>query len=226
MSDFLAIFDVDGTLADSQHIIHDTMAKAFASVDRLAPERQTVARMVGLSLPRMVEALLPDANEAIWDLVTAEYRLNFAAAMESGGEAPLYDGAEACLDRLEAAGISLGIATGKSKRGLDRLISDRGWEGRFVTLQCADFHPSKPHPSMLRRALLEAALPDEAAVMVGDTSFDIEMARAAGLPALGVAWGYHTPEVLERAGADVVVPDFDKLADDIEARAAAYRENT
>lgn len=221
MSDFLALFDVDGTLADSQHVIHETMAKAFASVDRPAPERATVARMVGLSLPRMVEALLPDANEAVWDLVTAEYRLNFAAAMEAGGEAPLYDGAEACLTALESAGIALGLATGKSKRGLDRLIVDRGWEGRFATLQCADFHPSKPHPSMVRRALLETALEAHQAVVIGDTSFDIEMATASEVPAIGVGWGYHSAGVLRAAGAAEIATDFEGLTQMILQRAKA-----
>lgn len=220
MTDFLALFDVDGTLVDSQHIIHATMAQAFAAADRPAPERASVAMMVGLSLPRMVEALLPDANEAIWDRVVAEYRVRFAGAMRDGGEPPLYDGAAACLDRLEAAGITLGLATGKSQKGVDRMIRTHGWQDRFATVQCADHHPSKPHPSMIRRALLETASEPLAAVMIGDTSFDMEMAGAAGMPALGVSWGYHCADLLKQAGAADVMPDFDALAARVEAIAA------
>lgn len=209
----LVVFDVDGTLVDSQGAIHAAMARAFAAVGREAPARRSVAKLVGLSLPRMVEALMPDADVPTWDRAVAEYRLAFPAIVAAEGEAPLYPGAAAALDALERRGVALGIATGKSKRGLDRLLAERGWAGRFATTQCADHHPSKPHPSMLRRALLETATEAGDAAMVGDTSFDMEMARAAGVRALGVDWGYHAPDVLMRAGAAEVLSSFDALVE-------------
>ena len=211
----LAIFDVDGTLVDSRAAIHATMEKAFAAVDREAPAPRIVGLFVGLSLPRMMEALIPDGGEAVWDKAVAEYRLAYPATLEAMGAAPLYPGVAEALDRLEAAGVTLGIATGKSKRGVDRMMVETGWEGRFATVQCADFHPSKPHPSMLRRALLETATEAEDAVMVGDTSFDMDMARAAGMRGLGVDWGYHTAEVLTGAGAERVFASMEALAEAI-----------
>lgn len=212
MAEFLAIFDVDGTLVDSQHVIHATMAQAFAEAERDPPDRRTVTALVGLSLPRMVEALLPEVGEAEQDRVVAAYRLRFVEAMAEGGEPPLYEGAVACLDTLEAAGVTLALATGKSQRGLDRLLDTMGWHGRFSSVQCADHHPSKPHPSMIRRALAEAGVAAERSAMIGDTSFDMEMARAAGVAAFGVGWGYHDGEALRAAGAGTVFDDFAALA--------------
>ena len=218
---FLAVFDVDGTLVDSQGVIHDTMAAAFAAQGLPAPERRSVLALVGLSLPRMVEALLPGAPVETLDAVTAEYRLRYVAALEGGATPPLYDGAAAALDALEAAGATLGLATGKSLRGVRRFLAEQGWEGRFATVQCADHHPSKPNPSMLRTALRELDLAPGRAAMVGDTTFDMEMARGAGVAALGVDWGYHAADIMTAAGAEVVHGDWDAVVADILARAAA-----
>jgi phosphoglycolate phosphatase len=105
----------------------------------------------------------------------------------------------------------LGIATGKSRRGIDRLFDREGWHKSFATIQTADDHPSKPHPSMLLEAMRETGAAPASTVMVGDTSYDIEMARAAGACAIGVAWGYHTVAELTGAGAKVIVERFEDL---------------
>ena len=105
----------------------------------------------------------------------------------------------------------LGIATGKSRRGIDRLFEREGWASRFLTVQTADDHPSKPHPAMIRAAMAETGVGPERTVMVGDTTFDVEMALAAGVGALGVAWGYHPPEELREAGAHGIIESCDRL---------------
>ena len=126
-------------------------------------------------------------------------------------EEPLYDGMAALIERLAEAGWLLGVATGKSDRGLHACLDTHGIKHRFVTLQTADRHPSKPHPAMLEEALAEAGAEAANAVMIGDTTFDIEMARNAGVRAIGVAWGYHEPRELLEAGAIAVAETMDEL---------------
>jgi phosphoglycolate phosphatase len=111
----------------------------------------------------------------------------------------------------------LGIATGKSRKGVDRLFEREGWAGHFITVQTSDDHPSKPHPAMLHAAMADAGATPDRTVMVGDTTFDMEMARAAGVGALGVAWGYHSIDELRDAGAHAVVEACDSLTADIDA---------
>jgi len=113
--------------------------------------------------------------------------------------------------------VLLGIATGKSRRGVTHLIEKHGYDGWFTTIQTADDHPSKPHPSMIVAALTETGLEPQAAVMIGDTSFDIEMARAAGAGAAGVSWGNHQVAELQRAGAHTIANDFNELEQHIES---------
>ncbi|MEM9795553.1 MAG: HAD-IA family hydrolase [Pseudomonadota bacterium] len=220
MPDFLVLFDVDGTLVDSEAIIVDCMNAAFDVVSLPHPARRTVTSLVGLSLPRMVEALTPGADLEVQATITATYRVRFAEAVANGAEPPLYPGVPDGLAALRSAGFALGVATGKSRRGLDRVVKAYGWDDLFVTQQCADFHPSKPHPSMVRRALAETAIAEDRAVMVGDTIFDIEMANAADIPSIGVDWGYHEGERLSEAGAVAVVSDFESLVARIQEMSA------
>lgn len=211
--DFLAIFDVDGTLVDSQAIISSTMQTAFEKAGAQPPSRAEILSLVGLSLPRMIANLTRDLGDDVSNDILAYYKVGFVDAVARQGEAPLYDGVEDGLKRLQQNGITLGIATGKSQRGLDRLIGALRWGSLFSTLQCADHHPSKPHPSMVRRALLETATEPDRAVVVGDTSFDLEMARNGEVRSLGVSWGYHPTEVLLEAGAETVADDFATIVD-------------
>ena len=137
----------------------------------------------------------------------------------------LYEGVAAAVGALAACPQTvLGIATGKSKRGVARLLAQEGWEGAFLTIQTADDHPSKPHPSMIQKAMADAGAGPRDTVMIGDTTFDMEMARNAGVGALGVSWGYHTPDRLTRAGAHAVVETGAQLLDAIEHRLARQRE--
>lgn len=203
------IFDVDGTLVDSQAMFTSTMAAAFAAEGLAPPDPEVALRLVGISLPQLVAMLLPDAGATRQAAVTASYRRLYNAAATGAAEAMPYPGVEAGLRHLHGAGLVLGVATGKSRRGLDRLIAQQGWGGLFTTLQCADDHPSKPDRSMIDAALRQTGSATGMAVMVGDTTFDMEMARSAGIPALGVGWGYHPGADLTRAGATAVAVDFD-----------------
>ena len=215
----LTVFDIDGTLVDSQREIVAAMRAAFESCALRAPEPAQILSIVGLSLPQAIARLAPDQSEAAHAKLVHGYKEHFAQDRARNAPPPLYPGALALLDALaERPEMLLGIATGKSRRGLAALLSAHELGPRFVTTQVADDHPSKPHPAMLSAALSETGVPAEMGVMIGDTSFDIEMARAAGLRSIGVAWGYHGPQRLTQAGADVVVPDMDALADELLVR--------
>ncbi|HMT46366.1 MAG: hypothetical protein RL702_392 [Pseudomonadota bacterium] len=201
----LAVFDCDGTLVDGQAAVCRAMDAAFASVGLPLPDHHQVRRIVGLSLPQAMRLLLPDADETLRGALDQAYREAFRAARESGQlSEPLYEGIDLLLDGLAARGWLLGVATGKSQRGLEHCLAAHGLSRRFVTLQTADFHPSKPHPAMLEAALAEAGCDAANAVMIGDTEYDIAMARAAGVRAVGVDWGYHTARELFDAGAEAV----------------------
>ncbi|QPQ54858.1 HAD-IA family hydrolase [Allosphingosinicella flava] len=202
----LAIFDCDGTLVDSQANICLAMEECFARAKLDPPARERTRRVVGLSLVEAMRAMLPEA-EADFHLALAEdYKIVFQGLRGRGlVHEPLYDGITELIAALDEAGWLLGVATGKSDRGLRLCLEHHGLHARFVTLQTADRHPSKPHPSMIEAALAEAGAAPESAMMIGDTSFDIMMARAASVRGVGVTWGYHDRETLKEAGADHIV---------------------
>ena len=208
----LVVFDCDGTLVDSQHNIFAAMAAAFADHDIACPPAACVRSVVGLSLVEAVAALIPAAGADRHERVAESYKAHFHRLRQRPDhEEPLYEGALACLDRLQAEGFRLGIATGKSRRGLEATLKRHGLEGRFVTLQTADQAPGKPAPAMLTRAMAAAGAEAAQTLMVGDTTFDIEMGRNAGVAAVGVGWGYHRPAALSAAGAAAVIERFDAL---------------
>lgn len=207
----LAVFDVDGTLVDSQGHILGAMAAAFAAVGAALPSRDAVLGVVGLSLPVAVAALVPDAPPDRQSRLVEAYKDQFAD-LRRRSATPVFPGASDLLARLAARDdLVLGIATGKSRRGLMHLLDETGWRGHFVTLQVADDHPSKPHPAMVAAALAETGVAPGDAVMIGDTEFDIAMGRAAGVATIGVGWGYHARDRLDRAGAGRIVADFAAL---------------
>ena len=201
----LAIFDCDGTLVDSQATICDAMEHCFAGAGLPAPDRAAVRRIVGLSLPQAMRALLPDADHAHHRALAEAYKASFHQLRCDGRvEERLYEGVAEMLATMAEDGWLLGVATGKSDRGLRLVLDHHGLAHRLVTLQTADRHPSKPHPSMVERAMAEAGAAARDTVMIGDTSFDIAMARNAGVRAIGVGWGYHEPAELIAEGADAV----------------------
>lgn len=217
----LVVFDVDGTLIDSQDFIVEAMGRAFGDLGVPLPARAQVLSIVGLSLDRAIARLMPDLSPGAVREAAQRYKDAFIALRdERGGEAtsPMYPGAFETLAALHARGdIRLGVATGKARRGLDHATCAHGLDRFFVTRQTSDQHPSKPHPAMLQAALEETGTAPGAAVMIGDTSFDVEMGRAAGVATIGVAWGYHPSAELERVGADRVIADFSDLIPTLDA---------
>ena len=191
----LVIFDVDGTLVDSQADILAAMGAAFAGAGLPAPSRSEILGIVGLSLPQAIAHLAPEADRALLDAMVVGYKSAYTELRAEGGvelSSPLYPGVREVLETLNARPETLlGVATGKSRKGLDKLLDGHGLREFFVTQQCADDHPSKPHPAMLHEAVAVTGVDAARAVMVGDTEFDMEMARAAGLAGIGVSWGYH-----------------------------------
>ena len=211
----LAIFDVDGTLIDSQGHINAAMAEAFAAVGDEVPGRAEIRSVIGLSLPRAIATLAPHWDEATLGRALAAYKDAFAtlADLQGAAAAPLFPGTIEMLDVLgRHDDLLLGVATGKSRRGLDRVLDLHDLRGRFVTTQVADDHPSKPHPAMVLAALDAVGCRPDDAVMIGDTAFDMDMARAAGVATIAVSWGYHPVDRLEAAAPDMMVHDMAALA--------------
>lgn len=208
----LAVFDCDGTLVDGQHMIHAAMAAAWAAeaLD-VAPTIEAVRRVVGLELVTAIAMLLPDGDAPRHARMAEAYKAAFFAARQQGGVDPLFPGCREALAALERDGWLLGVATGKARRGLDAVLALHDLAGHFVTRQTASDAPGKPHPGMLERAMAETGVGPGETVMIGDTTYDMEMAGNAGVPAIGVAWGYHAPEELRAAGARRVVADFPDL---------------
>jgi len=198
----LALFDCDGTLVDSQANICLAMEHSFDRAGLVPPTRAATRRIVGLSLVEAMRVLLPEADAALHLALAEDYKAAFHRLRGNGlVDEPLFEGIAEAIETLDQAGWMLGVATGKSDRGLRLCLAHHGLAHRFITLQTADRHPSKPHPSMAELAMVEAGAAPETTVMIGDTSFDMAMAVAAGSHALGVAWGYHPPEELTLAGA-------------------------
>ena len=205
----LAVFDCDGTLVDSQANIVRAMHDSFGRMGLPDPDPHAVRRVVGLSLVEAMQALLPQADAELHVRLAEDYKTAFQRlrADRRLDPEPLFDGIAELLDVLEAEGWLLAVATGKSDRGLRLVMEHHGLLHRFISLQTADRHPSKPHPSMLLQCLSDAGVPAHQACIIGDTVFDVGMGVAAGVKAIGVDWGYHERQELIEAGAAAVARD-------------------
>ncbi len=214
----LAVFDLDGTIVDSQKVIVAGMQQAGEAHGLELPEANDIKRVVGLPLKTAVGKLFPESDDHQHTTLTDSYRQAIIAMRKVGdAEEPLYPGAGGVLESLDENGWLLGIATGKPHRGLVSSLRPYNLLERFVTLQTADRGPGKPSPEMLFRAMAETGAEKDHTVMIGDTTFDMEMARNAGTYAVGVAWGYHEVEELEAAGAHAVVQEFESLPSVVKA---------
>jgi phosphoglycolate phosphatase len=209
----LVIFDCDGTLVDSQNGIVAAMDYAFRALDLPPPTRAQTLAVVGLSLPEAFSIIAAEHDRATRIRLAERYRnAFFELKREPAHHEPLFDDAGEVIQALgRRTDLLLGIATGKSRRGVDRLFDREGWHQFFTTVQTADDHPSKPHPSMILRAMEEAGAEPCDTVMVGDTTFDMEMAAAAGVSSIGVAWGYHRVVELVESGATSIVDRYLEL---------------
>ncbi len=210
----LAVFDCDGTLVDSSHNIVAAMTEAFGALGLAPPPAVQVRRVVGLSLGEAMERLLPDASPPVHARLAKSYRAAFQRLRQTARLAPepMFEGVRELLDSLRDEGWLLGVATGKSDRGLALVLEAHGIRGHFACLHTADRHPSKPDPAMLLACLEDTGAGRHEAVIIGDTVFDIGMGASAGVRAIGVEWGYHAGAELLRAGAAAVARDARHLA--------------
>jgi phosphoglycolate phosphatase len=201
----LAIFDCDGTLVDSGATIYRALATAFAHHGLVLPPPEISRKVIGLSLTEAMSALLPDAPAGQHLALAEDYKRAFWQLRAAGEvEEPLFEGVLELLDSLGEEGWLLAVATGKSNRGLKHCLEQHDIHARFVSLQTADRHPSKPHPSMVSQAIADAGATPRSSIVVGDTSFDMAMAVNAGATGIGAGWGYHDAHELLDAGAVAV----------------------
>lgn len=208
----LVLLDVDGTLADSQHNIVAAMGEACTACGLPTPPARAIHRVIGLSLVEAVAELMPEIGPDEHLRMAEAYKQAFMARRAAPDhEEHLFPGAREAIETLDAAGVLLGIATGKSLRGAVKFMERHGLERYFVTVQTADGGAGKPDPRMALDALAATGVAPDLAVMVGDTTFDMMMARSAGIGAVGVSWGNHAPAELRRSGAHTVLDDFADL---------------
>lgn len=209
----LVVFDCDGTLVDSQHNIIDAMNFAFEQCRMSPPADQDVRNVIGLNLDEAIRRLCgPETSpEDLMDLVS-QYKAAFAhGRMTDDHHEPLYRGTVEFLRDLAAADILMAVATGKSMRGLRAIVERHDLADYFISLQTPDHNPGKPHPQMLEKAMRDAGTMPQNTFMIGDTSYDMQLAKNAGCRAVGVGWGYHSKTELTAHGADHFVEDYDQF---------------
>jgi phosphoglycolate phosphatase len=215
---FLAIFDCDGTLVDSQGAIVSTMKATFIKHGLEPPESSEVRRIIGLPLVDAVMRLSPGVLNEEAAVLSELYKHEFRALRRTGGvNEPMFPGVSQVLAELDQANWTLGIATGKASHGLVATLEPHGILDYFVTQQTSDVAKGKPHPDMVRQAMKETDTRPETTVMIGDTTFDMEMAKSAGVKSIGVSWGYHKPDELYQAGAAIVIDGFEGFAEVLRA---------
>ncbi|HEY4141610.1 MAG TPA: HAD-IA family hydrolase [Pseudolabrys sp.] len=209
----LILFDVDGTLVDSQQMICAAMAEAYGHHGLVCPPRERVLSIVGLSLEQAFVKLANGVDHPVESL-TEQYKNAFFTLRAAGKyEAPLYPGVQLAIEQLaQRSDTVLGVATGKSRRGVAAMLDKHDFMKVFATIQTSDTSPSKPHPGMVLQAMAETGIDAADTVVIGDTVFDMEMARAGGASAIGVSWGYHDVDDLHAAGAVTVIDDFAALS--------------
>jgi phosphoglycolate phosphatase len=212
MTPKLAVFDIDGTLVDSREVIFRAARESAVEIGLPEPAYDQVRQIVGLSLRDALQMLAPDLDDPTLDAFVVAYQQAFLRMhAEPGFIEPLYDGAAELLDRLRADGWRIAMATGKARRGVERIIRMHGWADLFDSTHCADDGPGKPHPAMVLEAMKALDVGPERTVMIGDTSHDMRMAVNAGVRPQGVAWGFHTAEEVLASGAVHVANDFIEL---------------
>ncbi len=224
MTSKLAVFDLDGTLLDSRAAIGEAMARAFAALGLPSPPYEETRKIVGLSLAPALARLAPELPPARYGALAQAYRDAFVSMRKEKPYAEaesLYPGAAGLVRGLKEAGWILGVATGKARRGVDAFFDGHALRDYFDCAFCADDGPGKPDPHMLRCNMEAAGIAARDTMMIGDTSFDMAMARAAGAYAQGVSWGFHTVREIEEAGAHHIADDFAALTRQLSAFAAS-----
>ncbi len=207
----LVIFDLDGTLIDSEALIVETVTNCFTAIDEPPPSEQAIRSISGITARDAMKILAPDATPERVEIILQSYREHYVRNAGVSRE-PMFAGALEALARLEAQPQTiLAVATGKGYRGAITLLERHGIIGRFHSIQTPDHNRGKPDPQMIATAMDKAGATRGQTVMIGDTVHDMRMAKAAGVGAIGVAWGYHEIDELKEEGADIVIDDFAQL---------------
>lgn len=209
------IFDWDGTLLDSTHHIVGALLGACRDLNLREPTREQAGWVIGLSLQAALHQLVPELRADQTDAFIARYKTHFTRLLS---DMHLFDGQAQLLRDLHAQGVVLAVATGKSRRGLDHSIDQLGLHGLFQATRTADEARGKPDPDMLEQLLLELDLVPDAALMVGDTTHDVLMAKAAGVDSLAVSYGAHRASLLESAQPTALVGTVPDMQSWIRAR--------
>lgn len=205
----LFIFDWDGTLVDSTGHIVAAMQQAAQELSFPVLGDAAVQNIIGLGLPEAILALYPELDEAARHELKLGYAKHYIALNEEPPE--LFHGVADTLNRLKESGHQLAVATGKNRRGLQRVLDQLDMLDYFHATRCADETRSKPHPQMLHELLIELGATAEQAVMIGDTEYDMEMAQQAGMPRIGVDYGAHHADRLLRYAPDMILSNFAEL---------------
>ena len=207
------IFDCDGTLVDSAHNVIACMRAAFDGAGLTVPPDLDIRRSIGLNPDVAVRHLagIPLTDSQLDQIVNGYKQAFFHRRLQSDHHEPLFDGVREVLDHFASRNIAMAVATGKSMRGVNAVIEQHGLDGYFSSLQTPDHNPGKPHPQMLEKAMLAAGALPERTFMIGDTSFDMTLAKNAGCRAIGVTWGYHDDAELRESGAERLIDRFDEL---------------
>ncbi len=209
----LVVFDWDGTVMDSVGRIVSSL-RAAAGIAKLAvPTVHAAKQIIGLSLDPAFDILFPGITEAQRALMFQHYRDHYM--LHDTTPTPLFSGVEQVLSQLKDSNIKLAVATGKQRRGLNRMFDETGLAKYFDTSRCADEAQSKPHPDMLQQILHQLDVPAQQAIMVGDTSHDMKMAQAIAMPRVGVTHGVHGREVLSQFEPKAIIDSLPELMDHI-----------
>jgi len=203
------IFDWDGTLMDSEAHIVACLEVAMREVGVEPRPADELKQVIGLGLYEALAALMPEESATLHQQATEAYRRFFLSGDATPSE--LFPGVEAALQQLFEEGFQLAIATGKSRRGLDKVMRQTQLASLFSLSRCADETFSKPHPQMLEEILTNLDVPAHRALMVGDTEFDLQMAANIGMPSLAVNYGVHSVERLKRHKPLAILDQFGEL---------------
>ena len=212
-ADILVVFDCDGTLVDSAHNVIACMRAAFEGVGLPAPQDTEIRRSIGLNPDVAVRMLAgrPLGDDLLEQIVAGYKSAFFQRRLQVDHHEPLFPGARETLAALAADKVPMAIATGKSLRGVNAVITQHSLQDYFISLQTPDHNPGKPHPQMLEKAMAAAGTTSARTFMVGDTSFDMMLAKNAGCRGIGVNWGYHDEAELLESGAERLIGRFEEL---------------
>ena len=205
----LVIFDWDGTVMDSVGRIVSSLRAAAGIAALTVPTEHQAKQIIGLSLDPAFDILFPGITDDKRQLMFQHYREHYM--LHDSTPTPLFAGVEQVLTQLKDSNIKLAVATGKQRRGLNRMFAETGLEKYFDTSRCADEAQSKPHPEMLQQILRQLDVPAEQAVMVGDTCHDMKMAQAIAMPRVGVTHGVHGRDVLSQFSPKAIIDTMPEL---------------